>query len=300
LSAGIVVSRAEREPELEGWRSVRMAVLPNERCPSAEELLRTAAPEKLFLLAELEGRLAGCGVADRSELGGLGMVAPRVLPAARRRGVGTALLRALADHVAGLGFTAARATVDDDGSLAFARRFGFREVGREVEQVRSVGQHEPHPKPVPGVEIVSLADRPELGVRAYHELAAEALADIPVEPPLAITVEDWEREWLVSPEVVFVALAGGQVVGFCGLERDDDVPLRAGHSVTVVRRDWRRRGVATALKQETIAWASAHGVRELYTWTQDGNAGMRRVNERLGYVPRGLGIFLRAELPLSV
>jgi mycothiol synthase len=300
LSAGIVVSRAEREPELEGWRSVRMAVLPNERCPSAEELLRTAAPEKVFLLAELEGRLAGCGVADRSELRGLGMVAPRVLPAARRRGVGTALLRALADHVAGLGFTAARATVDDDGSSAFARRFGFREVGREVEQVRSVGRHEPHPQPVPGVEIVSLADRPELGVRAYHELAAEALADIPVEPPLAITVEDWEREWLVSPEVVFVALAGGQVVGFCGLERDDDVPLRAGHSVTVVRRDWRRRGVATALKQETIAWASAHGVRELYTWTQDGNAGMRRVNERLGYVPRGLGIFLRAELPLSV
>lgn len=300
MSRDIVVTPADREPELEAWRSVRMAVVPNERCPSAEELLRTAGPEKLFLLAELEGRLAGCGVADRSELGGLGMVAPRVLSAARRRGVGTALLRALAEHVAGLGFTAARATVEDEGSLAFARRFGFRQVGREVEQVRSVGEREPHPRPIPGVEIVSLADRPELGVRAYHELAAEALADIPVEPRLEISAEDWEREWLASPETVFVALADGQIVGLSGLERDDDVPLRAGHSVTVVRSDWRRRGVATALKQETIAWASARGLRELYTWTQDVNAGMRRVNERLGYVPRGLGIFLQGELPLSV
>jgi GNAT superfamily N-acetyltransferase len=299
VSADVAVRRAEAEPELEAWRSVRLAVVPNERCPSAQELLRTASPEKLFLLAELDGQVVGCGVADRSGLAGVGMVAPRVLPEARRRGVGTALLLALAGHVEGLGFTAARATVEDEGSLAFAYRFGFREVGREVEQVRVVGEREPHAKPIPGLELVSLADRPDLAARTYHELAAEALRDIPVESPLEISAEDWEREWLAWPEGTFIALADGEIVGYAGVERDEDVPRRAGHSVTVVRRDWRRRGVASALKQETIAWASVSGVRELYTWTQDVNAGMRRVNERLGYVPRGLGIFLRAELPLS-
>ena len=299
MSADVAVRRAEAEPELEAWRSVRLAVVPNERCPSAQELLRTAAPEKLFLLAELDGQVVGCGVADRSELAGLGMVAPRVLPEARRCGVGTALLLALAGHVEGLGFTAARATVEDEGSLAFAYRFGFREVGREVEQVRVVGEREVHAEPIPGLELVSLADRPDLAARTYHELAAEALRDIPVESPLEISAEDWEREWLAWPEGTFIALADGEIVGYAGVERDEDVPRRAGHSVTVVRRDWRRRGVASALKQETIAWASVSGVRELYTWTQDVNAGMRRVNERLGYVPRGLGIFLRAELPLS-
>jgi GNAT superfamily N-acetyltransferase len=227
------------------------------------------------------------------------MVAPRVLPEARRRGVGTALLLALAGHVEGLGFTAARATVEDEGSLAFAYRFGFREVGREVEQVRVVGEREPHAEPIPGLELVSLADRPDLAARTYHELAAAAFRDIPVESPLEISAEDWEREWLAWPEGTFIALADGEIVGYAGVERDEDVPRRAGHSVTVVRRDWRRRGVASALKQETIAWASVSGVRELYTWTQDVNAGMRRVNERLGYATRGLGIFLRAELPLS-
>lgn len=299
MSAGVAVRPAEAEPELEAWRSVRLAVVPTERCPSAQELLSTAAPEKLFLLAELAGRVAGCGVADRSELAGVGMVAPRVLPEARRRGVGRALLLALAGHVEGLGFTAARATVADEGSLAFAHRFGFREVGREVEQVRVVGEREPHAEPIPGLELVSLADRPDLAPRIYHELAAQALRDVPVESPLEISAEDWEREWLSWPEGTFIALADGELVGYAGVERDEDVPRRAGHSVTVVRRDWRRRGIASALKQETIAWASACGVRELYTWTQDVNAGMRRVNERLGYVPRGLGIFLRAELPLS-
>jgi GNAT superfamily N-acetyltransferase len=277
-----------------------MAVVPNERCPSAEELLRTASTEKLFLLAELDGRIVGCGVADRSEAGGLGMVAPRVLPDARRRGAGTALLAALADHVAALGFPAARATVEDDGSLAFARRFGFGEIGREVEQVRAVASHESRPEPVPGVELVSLGGRPELIARTYHELAADALRDIPVEPRLEITAEDWEREWLTWPEGAFVALADGEIVGYTAIDLDDDAPWRAGHSATVVRRDWRGRGVASALKQESIAFASARGVRELYTWTQDVNAGMRHVNERLGYVPRGRGIFLRAELPLSL
>jgi GNAT superfamily N-acetyltransferase len=294
-----VLSRAETEADLEAWRSVRLAVVPNERCPSAGELVRTAGPEKLFLLAELDGRLAGCGVADRSEVGGHGMVAPRVLVDARRRGVGTALLLALAEHVAGLGFAAARATVDDEGSLAFAHGFGFRETGREVEQVRLVAEHEPRPQPVAGIELVSLADRPELTARIYHELAADALRDIPVEPALEISAADWEREWLTAPERTVVALADGAIVGYAALERDDDVAWRGGHSVTAVRRDWRRRGVASAMKQELIALASSHGLRELYTWTQEGNDGMRRVNERLGYVPRGVGIFLSADLPLE-
>lgn len=299
MTADVVLSRAEGEPELESWRSIRMAVVPNERCPSAAELLRTASPEKLFLLAALDGRIVGCGVADRSEAGGLGMVAPRVLPDARRQGVGTALLLALAEHVASLGFPAVRATVEDDASLAFAHRFGFAEIGREVEQVRAVAAYEPRPEPIPGVELVSLGERPDLSARTYHELAAEALRDIPVEPRLEITAEDWEREWTSWPEGTFVALADGEIVGYAGVDRDEDVPWRAGHSATIVRSDWRRRGLASALKQETIAFAASRGVRELYTWTQDVNAGMRRVNERLGYVPRGFGIFLRADLPLS-
>jgi GNAT superfamily N-acetyltransferase len=68
--------------------------------------------------------------------------------------------------------------------------------------------------------------------------------------------------------------------------------------LTVVRRDWRRRGLATALKRRELEWAAANGFREIVTWTQLGNDGMRSVNESLGFVTRGLGLTLVAPLPL--
>jgi mycothiol synthase len=68
----------------------------------------------------------------------------------------------------------------------------------------------------------------------------------------------------------------------------------------VVRRDWRRQGLAGILKQYEIAWAAANGYREIVTWTQRGNAGMRAVNEQLGYAYRGECLTMLAGLPLSV
>ena len=289
---------AESDADLEAWRRVRIAVLPNERADSVEELRRGETSERLLLIAEVDGRVVGSGAAGRSDLPGLGFVAPRVLPEARRRGVGTALLYALADHVAALGFPATSALVDDAGSLAFAERFGFEEFERQVEQVRTIDGHEPAPAAPDGVEIVSLAERPELFRRTYFELAQEAFEDLALAATIAVSLEDWEREWVSWPEGSFVALAGGEVVGCAGLVRDPDRADRAEHSLTAVRRDWRRRRLASALKQTTIAWAAANGLQELYTWTQRGNEGMRAVNEWLGYVIRGRCISLRAPLPL--
>jgi RimJ/RimL family protein N-acetyltransferase len=52
------------------------------------------------------------------------------------------------------------------------------------------------------------------------------------------------------------------------------------------------------LKETATAWASAHGIREIYTWTQTGNENMRAVNERLGFVTRDISISVRRALPL--
>ena len=81
---------------------------------------------------------------------------------------------------------------------------------------------------------------------------------------------------------------------------DEDEPTRAENALPAVRRDWRRRGVAAALKRATLAWAAAHGISEVYTWTQIGNADMRRLNEHLGYVTRHQSITMRADLPLRI
>jgi mycothiol synthase len=293
----IAVRPAESDADLDAWRRVRMAVLPEERALTVEEMRRAATSTSLYLLAELDDRVVGAGIGGRSDLAGQGFLSPRVLPEARRRGVGTALLRELAEHVQQLGFDRAGTFVDDLGSLAFAERFGFREVDRDVEQVRTVGD-EPRPVPPPGIEVVSLAERPELFEHAYHKLALEAFRDFALDRPIEISPEDWEREWQVWPEASFFALADGELVGMAGLVRDEDHPERAENSLSAVRRDWRRRGIASLLKRTVLAWAAGHGLRDVYTWTQNGNAAMRTVNERLGYVTRSVGIRVRGPLPL--
>jgi GNAT superfamily N-acetyltransferase len=285
---------AETDAELALWRSVRTALVPNERTASIAELRSGAT----FLLLAFRGtELAGSGSASKSDMGG-GAVFPRVLPAHRRHGIGTALLQRLALHAEACGHDEVGSYVEDAGSFAFARRFGFAETGRQVEQVRTVAAAEPRPAVPDGVDVISVSDRPALLGRLYYELALQAFEDMPTPRRVEITPEQWEAEWLTWPEATFVALAGEEIVGMAGLVRDADRPERAENALTAVRRDWRGRGIARALKESAIAWAAAHGIREIYTWTQTGNENMRAVNERLGYVTRDVSFSVRRKLPL--
>jgi mycothiol synthase len=293
----IELRRAETDAELEAWRQVKQAVLPNERAPTVEEL--RAEPDRLFLLAEMDGQVAGCGIAGRSDVTNRGFVAPRVLPEHRRRGVGTALVCELAAHCVELGFAKAGSLVNgsDAGSVAFAERFGFEEERRDVEQVRFVAAEEPPPPPPERLEIVSVAQRPDL-LREAYELAREGYADMAVSEDIEVSLEQWLREEATLPEASFFALTDGEIVGYAGLMEWPGDRTRAEHGLTVVRRAWRGLGVAPALKRRQISWAAANGLRELVTWTQQGNDKMRRVNERLGYETRAVFLDMVAPLPL--
>ena len=295
---GLNLRVAETDADLEAWRRVRIAVLPNERCPTVEWMRGSMTPERVYLLAELDGVLAGSGLGGRSDLGHAGLH-PRVLPWARRRGVGTAILLELAERAAELGFNEAGTNVDDAGSFAFAERFGYSEVGRQIEQIRTIEAEPPVVAPA-GIEIIPVADRPELWRVAYDPLALQAFEDMALDTPLLATPGQWERDWLSWPEGMFLALAGGRIVGCAGLERDVDVPERAENSLTAVLRGWRGRGIASSLKRSALSFAAKQGVKEVYTWTQQGNAEMRRLNEHLGYVERGVSISVRATLPLTL
>src|SRR5262249_48311534 len=144
------------------WRAVRIAVLPGERCASVAELRAQESPERLMLLAMADGAVVGSGMADRAESAGVGFAAPRILPEHRRRGFGSVLLGSLAAHCTALGRPVLRAHVDDEGSLAFATRFGFVEVDRQIEQLRAIAE-EPSPGALPaGLDVVLLSEHPEL------------------------------------------------------------------------------------------------------------------------------------------
>jgi len=66
-----------------------------------------------------------------------------------------------------------------------------------------------------------------------------------------------------------------------------------------VLRPWRRRGIATALKRMTLAFAAANDVREVSTWVPAANTAIRALNGRLGFVDRGVSITVRGPLPLA-
>lgn len=285
------------DDDYEAWRSVRMAVHPGERCPTVAELRAQDSPDRVLLIATEDGTVLGSGLAQRSETAGGGAAAPRVLPEHRRRGVGTALLRALADHCTRLGLPELRSAADDEGSLAFATRFGFVEVDREVEQVRTVGDEPVPPPPPAGVRLVTLDEQPGRWAACFDTFGSEVLADFALYAPLDISLDQWTSDgWAGDP--TFLALSDGEVVGCAGLNRDADRPERAEHSLTGVRRDWRGRGLAEHLKRHTLRWAAQHGVHELYTWTQAGNAAMIRLNEKLGYAVATTSITVARPLPL--
>jgi GNAT superfamily N-acetyltransferase len=293
----IVLRVAESDTDLEAWRRVRMAVLPGERALSVDEMRTMQTPEILYLVAELDGELAGSGLAGRSSFDYAGLHA-RVMPELRRRGVGTALIERLAEHALGVGFREAGSLVDSAGSLAFAERFGFHEVDRQVEQTRAVGT-EPPPVIPDGIRVVSVAERPDLWAAAYDPFALQAFTDMATDRPVVVSREQWERDWLSWPEAMFLALDGDDIVGCAGLEFDTDHPERAEHALTAVVPRWRRRGLASTLKRMTLSFAATNGVREVYTWTQTDNADMRALNDRLGYRLGAESITVRGPLPLQ-
>jgi len=86
------------------------------------------------------------------------------------------------------------------------------------------------------------------------------------------------------PEATFVAYAGDEVVGYAKLSLSlarATVPM---HDITGVKRAWRGRGIAGALKAAEIAWAKQAGYERLETQNEERNEPIRRLNERHGYV----------------
>ena len=243
------------------------------------------------LLARLDGVLAGSAtVARLPSRPDVGFALVTVLPEQRGRGVGSALYETASNWLAERGIAELDAVVpeDDEASLDWARRRSFREVERNSHLVLELRDHEPQPVEAPqGIEIVTWAERPEVA-HGLYEVACEAFPDIPGgEDELMEPYEDWLAHHMQRagdlPETTFVALADGEVVGYAKLTLSGARPRDAGHEMTAVRRAWRGRGIAGALKRAQIAWAKRGGYERLMTQNEVRNEPIRRLNEQLGY-----------------
>jgi GNAT superfamily N-acetyltransferase len=228
-----------------------------------------------------------------------------VLPDHRRRGAGSALYHAVSGWAVERGHSSLRGAVreSDMESRGWAERRGFREIGRDSLLVLDLATVEPEVEPPPGVEIVSWAERPELA-RGMYEVAVEAYADVPgnEDDPME-SFEDWLAHDMGGsgdrPEATFVAVANGEAVGYAKFSLTTARPSVAFHDITGVKRAWRGRGIARALKAAEIAWAKRAGYERLETMNEIRNEPIRRLNERWGYRVAPGRISLRGPLALT-
>jgi GNAT superfamily N-acetyltransferase len=213
-----------------------------------------------------------------------------VLPHHRRRGVGTALYRTISGWLVQLGLERMDAPVaeDDAESIEFALRRGFVEVERNPRLILELAEIDsPRVDPPEGVYITTWADRPD-AARGMYEVACEAYPDIPGEQDIEMEpFEDWLAHDMRGsgdlPEATFVALADGDVVGYAKFSLTAARPNVASHDITGVKRSWRGRGIAGALKRAQIAWAKQAGFERLETQNEVRNEPIRRLNQALGY-----------------
>jgi len=264
---------------------------------AVEELraYRNALEKEIHLLAFRAGAAVGAafGVLEHPHaLRRTALATVLVLAEERRHGTGSALLEAVSGWTGACNLEALEGYVlaDDADGLSWSGRRGFRDIGRESWLGLDLAGVTSSPGALPaGVSIATRAERPDLD-RSLYDVACEAYADIPghegdqMEP-----FEDWLAHDMNGvndrPEATFLAVAEGDVVGYAKFHIPLARPGVALHDLTAVRRAWRGRGIAGALKRAQIAWAKAAGYETLETWNELRNEPIRRLNERLGYRP---------------
>lgn len=250
-------------------------------------------------LAEEAGRPVGAATAGRifmyaKEYPAL-WASVDVLPEVRRRGIGSALLRAVSSHARSVDKPSLHVSVSEDRpeAIAFLRSHGFEVYDRAKAVRLDLAARRPPPiDPPDGIRLTSLEERPDL-VPGVHAVAVAAFPDIPGggEPISPGDLTEFRARDVDRPSIppggfaVAVETATDRVVGYASLLFLPGSTTVAWHDMTAVVRDWRGRGLAGALKRATIAWAIDHGLEALETGNDTANGPMRAVNARLGYVP---------------
>lgn len=270
--------------------------------PTLDNLRHSLSRGAVYLIAETDGALAGCGLVNANVSGADLYADVSVLPDARGRGVGSALFDAVRSTAAEHGAVTLTGEVwdDDAASLAWVERRAFQEVERQLAVVLDLTDLQPVSPVLPdGIRIVSRADLgDEAPLEAMWRVAVEAGSDIPgLDGEDEQSFADWRAHEIDrpsrDPRFSFIAFAGDEVVGVAALDVFSDDGY---HGLTGVARAWRGRGIAEALKRTQIAAAKEAGMSRLLTESQQSNAPMRRLNEKLGFQPAPGMIVVRGPL----
>lgn len=241
----------------------------------------------------------------RAEVGG------DLLPDARSAERLDAILDAMEERAGAAGAAVLRAWADEDDPLraeAILRR-GYHEDRRgrrweldlaaNRERLAAMTEASRARIRAEGIHLLTLAEDPD--PQRYERtwrMSEEATQDIPTTlPHIEESLEDYLR-WFHSPDIredrFWIAELDDDIVG-CSVLAYPPVRGVVGTSWTATARAVRGRGVARALKCETVMQAIALGVTRVRTGNDAENDPILHINATMGYRPIPGGInFLKS------
>ena len=143
-----------------------------------------------------------------------------------------------------------------------------------------------------GISISTFADervRDARCVEKLYELTTLLSQDDPARGPFVPPAYNareallWLEMPYVLPEAYFIAKRGDEYIGISDVSLFEALPGSLTQGFTGVKREYRRRGLATALKLHGIAYAQSHGYRIIQSFNKPQQTAIRALNEKLGF-----------------
>jgi mycothiol synthase len=149
-----------------------------------------------------------------------------------------------------------------------------------------------------GIQITTLAAEisrnGDAVLRKAFELEEACTRDIPSVDPWTEGSFELFRSYREAPSALpdafFLAVKDGEYVGLSNLWKDMTNEANLYQGLTGVHPSYRGRGIAMALKLQTVKYARAHGKREIRTWNDTRNRPMLRINEAMGFAKQPVWI----------
>jgi GNAT superfamily N-acetyltransferase len=152
-----------------------------------------------------------------------------------------------------------------------------------------------------GVRMLTLdQDTDQTNLAKLYELTSAAEKDIPTTVPLHVmSYDEWHHLWFENPGLrsdrFWIAREGDAIVGLSAIE----YPPSRGQpwtGFTATARRVRGRGIARALKYQTVAQAIELGVKRIGTTNDGENSPILHLNAEMGYEPIDPVLELHREL----
>ncbi|MGD8191433.1 GNAT family N-acetyltransferase [Brevibacillus ginsengisoli] len=245
-----------------------------------------------------EGTIIGYGKAWRTPWTSPGSVCSLfcVHPDFRNQGIGETILAHLENWAKSVGSTLLLSELKDwiPASLPFVQNRGYLLDAHVVDLALDVTRfdqtkwkHIVIQLQESGIKFLTLADEPtEESERKLYQLYKDTLVDNPGFVGDLPDIDEWRKQALPSertrPDLTFIAADGDQFVGVTTLFTTDASDVLYTN-YTGVRKDYRGRRLALALKIRSIEAAKESGATRMLTETEAENFSMQAVNNKLGY-----------------